>query len=88
MQVSVLVLSLVEFLRQVLGSLVRPTEDNALVDNELRVKLVNSLHLVPLVQEHVVMGETDEHKFLHEVDDFGFGHEFLLEGLNADREGG
>lgn len=34
------------------------------------------------------MGQPDEHELLHEVDDLGFGHELLLEGLDADREGG
>ena len=86
MQVPVLILLFVEFLRQELSSLVRPAKDNALVDDQFRVQLVNSLHLVSFIQEHVVMGETNEHEFLHQVDDLCFWHELLLEGLDSNWE--
>ena len=88
MQVPVFILFLIEFLGQELSPLIGPTKDNALVDDQLGVQLVNCFHLVAFIQEHVVMGEPDEHELFHEIDDLGFGHELLLEGLDADGEGG
>ena len=86
MQVSVLVLSFIELPGKVLSPLVRATENDALVDNQLGIDLVNRLHLVLLIQKHVVVRQTDQHEFVHQVDHLGFGHVLLLEGLDPDRE--
>ena len=88
MQVSVFILLLIEFFGQVLSSLVGTSEDDALVDDQLRVYFIDGFHLLFLVQEHVVVGQPDQHQLVHQVDHLGFGHELLLEGLDPDRKSG
>ncbi len=65
MQVPVFIFFLVKFLGQKLSPLIRATKYDALVDDQLGVQLVNGLHLVPFIQEHVVMGEPNKHELFH-----------------------
>lgn len=88
MEVQVLVPFLPELLGEHLHTLVRPTEDDALVDDEFGVDGVQGLDLVSFVNEDVVVGEPDEHELVHHIDDFGLWEVFLLEGLDCDGEGG
>jgi hypothetical protein len=86
-QALVLVLLLVELAGQHLCPLVRPAEDDALVDDQRAVQHEDGAHLLPLVDQHVVVGEPDEHELVHQVDHFRPRHELLLERLNPDGEG-
>jgi hypothetical protein len=56
MQVLILVPFFIQFLRQILCPLVRPTKNNALINDKRGVDLVYCTHFLFLVNEHVIMG--------------------------------
>jgi hypothetical protein len=87
-QELVLIAFLVEFFGEEFCAFVGAAEDDALVDDERAVYFEDGPHLLFLVHQHVEMGQADQHEFVHEVDHFRAGHELLLEGLDAQGEGG
>lgn len=88
MQTLILIFFLIQFPRQHFCSFVRPAEDDALVDDQRAVQHENRPHFLPLINQHVVMGQSDEHELVHEVDHLRPRHELLLEGLDPHGEGG
>ena len=84
----VLVLLLVEFAGEYLCAFVGAAEDDALVDDQRAVEHEDRPHLLALVDQHVVVRQADQHQLVHQVDHLSARHELLLEGADADWEGG
>ena len=87
-QIFVLEALALHFLGEELRPFVGSAEDDALVDDELTVDLVQVLEFLGLVDQNVVMGEAQQHELIHQVYHFRSGHEILLEALDADGECG
>lgn len=86
-EVLVLVLLVVEFAGEGFGALVAAAEDDALVDDQLAVDLVDGPHLLPLVHQHVVVRQANQHQLVHHVYYLGARHELLLERSDPQWEG-
>ena len=84
----VLIFLFVQFATEHLSPLVRPAEDDALIDDQRTVNFKNCPHLFSLINKHVVVGEAKQHEFIHEVDYLCSWHEFLLERTDSQRKSG
>ena len=57
-----------DLLREQLDAVDRVAEDDRLVDLELREEGVEAVHLLPLLDEGVILGDAFERELLHQVD--------------------
>ncbi|KAF1760760.1 hypothetical protein GCK72_009010 [Caenorhabditis remanei] len=79
---------LCDFLGKKLDTLSGVAEDDRLVDLELAEQSVQAMNLLLLLDESVVLGNSEKSQLLHEVDLIWLVHVFLHEGSDSLWEGG
>ena len=82
------VAQLCDFFGQQLDPIDRVAENDGLVYFELGEEGVQAVHLLPLLDVRVELGDAAKGELLHEIDGVWVRHEFLAEGLDGHREGG
>lgn len=82
------VAKLSDLLSQKLDTVGGVAEDDGLVDLKLREEGVETVHLLLLLDEGVVLGDTTQGQLVHEVDFIRAGHVAVREIFDGQREGG
>lgn len=75
-----------DLLSKQLNTIGRIAEDDRLVDLQLVEESVQTVNLLLLFNEGVILGDATEGKFVHQVNLVGAVHVFILEALNLNRE--